>query len=74
MTETLVSIGLNTAGFDRVALVGSVGNDMNVTWYLTDSQLGFLLGQGIQILRSRYQSKQLDMADMKNQLLELLNV
>jgi hypothetical protein len=48
-----VSIGISENGRNSTLLTACVGNDLQVKWQLTDSQLLHLVSMGVSILRSR---------------------
>jgi hypothetical protein len=69
---TQVSIGLNEAGRNKVSLSAGVGNDLQISWVLTDEQLAFLVARGVAILKSRAEFHALGAMSRRDELLSIL--
>lgn len=73
MMETQVSISLNESGRNSTTLGATVGNDLQVKWQLTDTQLLHLVSQGVSILTRRAQHNAYVAGDFDHEIRKILD-
>lgn len=69
---TDVSISLSPSGRDSTRLAANVGNDLLVSWHLTDEQLMYLAAEAVRIIKNRAQNGILKASGMEEIILEAL--
>lgn len=70
---THVTISLNSSGHGSAMLSAGVGNDLSVSWVLTDTQLAYLAAQAVSIIETRNRMGLFNAEEMKGMILKALS-